>query len=213
MNIMLVEDDYVLNKVIIKCLNKNDNIVDSFLNGLDAFNNLNNQYDLFIIDIDVPDVNGIELLQKIKDSYTNAYTIMISATIDIEMIEKAYKIGCDDYIKKPFNTKELELKLELLDKKIDTNYKLAKDCFYNSKLSQIIYEYTVIDLTKKESNLLYLLLNNKGRIISSEIIDDVLWETSTSTNQVRQLVSRVNKKLPFQIIINKPGLGYTIECE
>lgn len=211
MKIMLVEDDYVLNKVITKCLSKNDNKVNSFLNGLDAYNNLNNQYDLFIIDIDVPEINGIELLEKIKDSYPNTYTIMISATIDIDMIEKAYKIGCNDYIKKPFDIKEIELKLELLNKKIDTFYDLGKGCGYDSKLSQVTFEDNTIALTKKESKLLYLLLKNKGKIVSSETIDDVVWGTSISSNQVRQLVSRLNKKLPFQIINNKPGIGYIVE--
>lgn len=210
MKIMLVEDDYVLNKVITKCLNKDNNIVDSFLNGLDAYNSLNNEYDLFIIDIDVPDVNGLELLQKIKDTFTNTYTIMISATIDIDMIEKAYKIGCDDYIKKPFDIKEIELKLQLISKKNHSNHKILDNVYFNNDTSEIIWENNNIKLTNKESKLIYLLLSNRGKIISSDMIKDVIWEYEEVTNQVRQLVSRVNKKLPNQIISNKPGLGYVI---
>jgi len=155
---MLIEDDYVLNKVITLYLSKKGYRVDSFLNGLDAYDNLHNTYDIFIVDIDVPEMNGIELLQKIKEKFSNTYVLMISATIDIEIIEKAYNLGCNDYIKKPFSTKEIELKLNLLKEKINTKYQLTKNSFYDLNKSQIILENETIKLTKKESDLLYLLL-------------------------------------------------------
>lgn len=211
MNIMLVEDDYSLNKAMTLFFKSKGKKIDSFLNGLDAYNSLNNGYDIFIVDIDIPDLNGIELLKEIKKNFLNSYVIIISATVDIDIVEKAYNLGCDDYLKKPFNTKELELKLNLLEKKTLNKYVLANDLIYDTDKSQIISANESIKLTTKESKLLFLLLNNRGRIIPSETILDVVWEFDSVKNQVRQLVSRVNKKLPIPLIINKPGQGYIIE--
>lgn len=211
MKIMLIEDDYVLNKGITLYFSKKGYRVDSFLNGLDAYDNLLNTYDIFIVDIDVPEMNGIELLQKIKETFSNAYILMISATIDIEMIEKAYNLGCNDYIKKPFSTKEIELKLNLLKEKINTKYQFTKNSFYDLNKSQIILENETIKLTKKESDLLYLLLNNKGNIVTLEQIIDTVWNGDGLTSHIRKLVSRLNKKLPASIITNRTGIGYIIE--
>ena len=209
MKIMLVEDDYLLNKAI-KNYFKHMNI-DSFLDGESAYQNISNNYDIFIIDIDVPEINGIELLIKIRELYKTAYIIMISATIEIGIIEKAYSLGCNDYMKKPFEIKELELKLNLIENKISNKYKILDDLFYNSNKSQLFYKEEIINLTAKETKLLYLLINNKGKIVTSEMILNYIWEDITATDQTRQLVSRLKKKIPIDFIQNRQGQGYIIE--
>lgn len=209
MNIMLLEDDYLLNKAI-KSYFKTYNM-DSFLDGCDALDAINSKYDIYLIDIDVPSVNGIEILKEIKSRFPLAYVIMVSATIEIDTIEVAYKLGCNDYIKKPFEIKELELKIDLISNKLNAPTKIEDNIEFDLKNSIIIKDEKKINLTPNETKLLSLLLNKRGEIVTSENILFEIWDYENSTNQIRQLVGRLAKKLPENIIKNRRGQGYIIE--
>ena len=209
MKIMLLEDDYLLNKAI-KLYFKSYEL-DSFLDGSDAYDAINSKYDVYLIDIDVPNINGIDILKEIKSRFPLAHVIMISATIEIDTIEMAYKLGCDDYIKKPFEIKELELKIDLISNKLNKPTKIENNLEFDSKNSIIINDGEKINLTLKETKLLNLLLNKRGEIVSNEYILYEIWDYENSNNQIRQLVGRLNKKLPENIIKNRKGLGYIVE--
>ncbi|MCT7556362.1 response regulator transcription factor [Aliarcobacter butzleri] len=105
--IFLLEDDYCLNDTIKDMLNKNGFSVDAFYDGEKAFENILGEYVLYILDINVPNIDGIIILEKIKSVNSNAKVIIISANIDIDKITEAYEKDCDDYIKKPFDLQEL----------------------------------------------------------------------------------------------------------
>jgi DNA-binding response OmpR family regulator len=109
--IFLLEDDYLLNKAITQYLTSKGFTVSSFYNGSEALNAIMDDFALMILDIDVADMNGVSVLQEIRKLYPAKPIIMISATIDIDMISKAYEKGCNDYLKKPFDIRELELKI------------------------------------------------------------------------------------------------------
>ncbi|KAB7887347.1 MAG: DNA-binding response regulator [Arcobacter sp.] len=210
MKIMLIEDDYLLSRAIESYLNKYD--ISSFLDGRSALNSLDNMYDVFIIDIDIPEINGIELLTEIKYRYKDSYTIMISATTEIDTIEEAYTIGCNDYMKKPFNVKELKLKLENLNKKFSNEISLSTDLKLIKNLSKLVYkENKNIDLTLNELNLLNLLIKNRGKIVNYQTIINSIWEYENESNQVRQLVNRLKRKMPEDIIKNRRNQGYIIK--
>ncbi|WP_226898698.1 response regulator transcription factor [Poseidonibacter ostreae] len=207
---MLIEDDYLLSRAIESYLNKYD--ISSFLDGRSALNSLDNMYDVFIIDIDIPEINGIELLTEIKYRYKDSYTIMISATTEIDTIEEAYTIGCNDYMKKPFNVKELKLKLENLNKKFSNEISLSTDLKLIKNLSKLVYkENKNIDLTLNELNLLNLLIKNRGKIVNYQTIINSIWEYENESNQVRQLVNRLKRKMPEDIIKNRRNQGYIIK--
>lgn len=207
---MLIEDDYLLSRAIESYLNKYD--ISSFLDGRSALNSLDNMYDVFIIDIDIPEINGIELLTEIKYRYKDSYTIMISATTEIDTIEEAYTIGCNDYMKKPFNVKELKLKLENLNKKFSNEISLSTDLKLIKNLSKLVYkENKNIDLTLNELNLLNLLIKNRGKIVNYQTIINSIWEYENESNQVRQLVNRLKRKMPEDIIKNRRNQGYLIK--
>ncbi|KAB7890808.1 response regulator [Poseidonibacter ostreae] len=210
MKIMLIEDDYLLSRAIESYLNKYD--ISSFLDGRSTLNSLDNMYDVFIIDIDIPEINGIELLTEIKYRYKDSYTIMISATTEIDTIEEAYTIGCNDYMKKPFNVKELKLKLENLNKKFSNEISLSTDLKLIKNLSKLVYkENKNIDLTLNELNLLNLLIKNRGKIVNYQTIINSIWEYENESNQVRQLVNRLKRKMPEDIIKNRRNQGYIIK--
>ena len=112
MKIFLLEDDYSLNEAIKEILELEKHTVDNFYDGEIAFDNiLNNNYDLYILDINVPNIDGLEVLEKIKSISLILNVIIISANINIDLIKKAYLLGCDDYLKKPFDLEELALKI------------------------------------------------------------------------------------------------------
>lgn len=209
MKLMLVEDDYLLNKAIKNYLKEYN--VHSFLDGDEALKNIDKLYDVFIIDIDIPGINGIELLTEIKQKHKESYIIMISATIEIDTIEDAYNLGCDDYMKKPFDIKELKLKLDNIKNRFD-EITLCNNLIYSKKSSKIIYKNdTHIDLTLNELKLLDLLIKNRGKLVNYETIEYTIWDFENESNQIRQLVNRLKKKIPIELIKNRRGQGYLIE--
>ena len=111
MKIFLLEDDYSLNESIKEMLETENFIVDSFYEGDVAYENIIGDYELYIFDINVPNIDGLYLLEHIKNINPNSKVIMISANINIDQIKEAYLKGCDDYIKKPFDIVELLLKI------------------------------------------------------------------------------------------------------
>ena len=110
--IFLLEDDFSLNETIKEMLEESGFIVDTFYNGQKAFDNILADYTLYILDINVPNINGISILEKLKTINPNAKVLIISANINIDQIIEAYNKGCDDYLKKPFDIQELKLKIE-----------------------------------------------------------------------------------------------------
>jgi len=208
MKIMLIEDEYLLNKAIRTYLNSKGFRIESFLDGLEAVDAISNGYDLFIIDIDIPHITGIEILEQIRKLYLDIPVIIISATVDMSMITQAYAKGCNDYLKKPFDIKELELKIRAFTRNISNVIDLGKDIFYDKESSLLRYKDEFITLTSHEQKFILLLTENRGRTVTHEYIESSIWGSDTS--HLRQLVSRLRKKLPFDIIKNRIGEGYII---
>ena len=211
MKLMLVEDEYLLNKAIKSYLVSKGFRVEAFTDGLEALASINNAYDVFILDIDIPQLSGIELLEKIRQIFSTTPVIIISATIDMDMITKAYTKGCNDYLKKPFDIKELELKIKALTRSYE-NEVIIKDSLVYYKDKQLLsFEQKTIPLTVNEQMLLNVLLQNRGAVVSHEVLESAIWDLSSEKTYLRQLVTRVRKKLPFDIIENRVGEGYVIK--
>ena len=114
MKILLLEDNQRLNATIVKRLQMKGYEIDSFADGNDAYEAVDNGYGCFILDINVPSLDGIELLKRIREYYPQTPVIIISSTVELEVIKDSYSYGCNDYIKKPFFIDELEIKIEKL---------------------------------------------------------------------------------------------------
>ena len=199
MKILLLEDDIALNKSIYDALVYSGYSVDTFFDGNDVIDNLSSIYDLYIMDINVPNISGLELLNLIHNQNNQSKIIMISANTDINIIENAYNLGCIDYLKKPFHLEELRIKIDML--------------FSNS--NSLLEELTLkpdSNLSKKEKRFLTLLLNNKNSVTTYQMIDEFVYEDKTMTNDgIRALVKRLRGKLEDDIIKNLPEEGYTIK--
>lgn len=208
--IFLLEDDYSLNETIKLMLDKIGFTVDSFYNGEKAFDNIIDEYALYILDINVPNIDGLTILEKIKSVNPNAKVIIISANIDIDKITEAYEKDCDDYIKKPFDLQEFRLKI----RKITNKFEIEKIdnlsfCMREKVLSD---GDTEILLTKLEKKLLFLLLNNRGKQISHNQIEEFLYDGVAKTSvAIRTLIKRLRQKLPEDTILNILDEGYYIK--
>lgn len=210
MKIFLLEDDYSLNEAIKEIVELESYIVDCFYDGEIAFNSISNDYDLYILDINVPNINGLEILEKIKKMNFNSRIMIISANLNISLIKKAYVLGCDDYLKKPFDLEEIILKINRYANK-PKNINLTEDIYFNISDKVLYYKNKKIELTKNERNLLYLLIKNIGKTISYLQIEDFVYDgESKSSDAIRSLVKRVRKKLPEDLILNSLDEGYYI---
>lgn len=199
MNIILLEDDIALNKAIKKVLELDHHTVDTYTDGRDLMESLDQRHDLYILDINVPHVTGLELLDMILLQNDQAKVIMISSNTDIQSLQKAYDIGCVDYLKKPFHIAEIRAKINRL--------KISREHLF----SDIKLKIEAETLTKKEKRLLTLLLDNITLVVSYNMIDNYVYENKhMSMDALRALVRRLRFKLEDDIIKNIIDEGYSI---
>lgn len=214
MNILLLEDETTLNKHICKYLEIKGHNVDSFEDGLELLDNTNlYDYDFFIFDINVPNIDGFEILNFVRDKNIDVPTIIISARISIEDIKKAYSLGCSDYLKKPFELAELELRIDSILKQFHfvNIIEFENNYSYDLNTKQIYKNKEAIILSKKQNEILYILIKNKGRVISFSTISDYIYEDEMKDfHTISSHVRDIRKKLEIDLIKNVRGVGYTI---
>jgi len=116
MKLLLLEDNKKLNETITKRLKLKGYKVESFIDGAQAYEAIADGFSCFILDINVPNIDGIKILKKIREFYTEVPVIIISASVELDVIKQSYDFGCNDYLKKPFFIDELEIKVQKLCK-------------------------------------------------------------------------------------------------
>lgn len=213
MKIFLVEDNKELNGFMTETLSNIGYDVTSCADGANAFKRVEEIFDLYIIDINLPNINGLELVKKIKSLKSGSKIFIISGDDNIDTILRAYDLGCDDYIKKPFDLREIVAKINITFKdKLNNQIKLTNDCYYDLDNRLVYHKENEIKLTKKESDLLNILVKNIGKIVKREDIELAVWGKNFENSHVRQLVSKLKKALPCgdEIIENHSSLGYKI---
>jgi len=209
MKIALIEDEKDLNFAITSLLEIENYSIDSFNSIKEFFKNLNNNYDIVIADISLPDGNFLEELNKHPDIKENSKFIIISGHTQIENIKKAFKLGAIDFVKKPFEIEELILRIERFSKK-DDFIKIDENLLFYPNEYLLKHNNEIINLTAKESKLLELLLDKKT-FVKFEEIENYVWNEPIMPNTLAATVKRLRKKLPLHLsIISKRNLGYKI---
>ena len=212
MKILLLEDNERLANLVIEALEEKKYHLDWFQNGKEAMDAVDNGYDCFILDINVPGMDGISLLKEIRAMDESTPAIVISANVELETIQEAYCKGCDEYLKKPFYMYELEMKIEKLCKPKVIVIRLPEGFTYNvafEKLQDASGEE--VKLAKKEILLLDLFAKNLDKNITFERIEQYVWGGElTTTENIRALIKRLRKKLPEETIENQGGIGYRL---
>lgn len=209
MKLLLLEDNKKLNTTIVKRLQLKGFKIDSFNDGKNAYDAITNNYDCFILDINVPNIDGIKILKKIREYYDKIPIIIISASVELDLIKQSYDFGCNDYIKKPFFIDELEIKIDQLCTIQNTQIQYDVNSYFDSEASTIEFDNKKVKLTKKERLLLNLLLSKPNQIISYEQIEYSVWEgSSVSHESIRSLVRRLRKALVYEYIQTIIDGGY-----
>lgn len=215
MKILILEDNERLANLIVEALEQKKYHVDLFNDGKKALEAIDNGYDCFILDINVPGIDGLSLLKEIRSMDNATPAIVISANVELETIQEAYCKGCDEYLKKPFYMYELETKIEKLCKPKISLLRLFQGFSYSIEQEKLTDEKgEKIKLAKKEILLLNLFAKNLDKNISFERIEQYVWGGElTTTENIRALVKRLRKKLPDETIENQGGIGYRLNYE
>ena len=216
MKILLLEDEQMLSEAITEYLVSSGHQVTTFYDGSDALNALTKEmFDLLILDINVPGIDGLELLEQLHTLKIRPPAIYISALVDIEGISRAYDLGCYDYLKKPFHLKELSLRIDKVMQSctIPQNHvRLSKSYAYDASTSTLMCDNVTHPLTKRQLQIIDLLARNRGRVVDFDQFRNYVWDEEYVDNAtIRAEVSRLKKSLKEDFIQNIRALGYMID--
>jgi DNA-binding response OmpR family regulator len=222
-NILLVEDDKRISEFIVKGLEEKGMHVQLASSGDEARKLvLNGDWDLILMDIMLPDIDGIQLTKMIRFKKDYTPILMLSALSDTTDKIDALDGGADDYLTKPFHFSELLSRINALTRRTKFNYE-NKNKSYNCRDVQLDPEKHVvtqagkiIDLSPKEYKLLLYLLENKGRVISRTQILEQVWgiQYDTNTNVVDVYISYIRNKIDEtqgKLIHTIKGTGYMLQ--
>jgi len=215
MTIVVVEDNDALNFAISLLLKKNGYKVLSFANADALIEEIDvDDVDLFILDINLPGIDGFELMQEIKITFPKSDYVFISSYIDLEHITKAYSLGCEDYLKKPFEIEELLLRVKKIEVRRYHSGPVTLDSeglyTYDLDTMTLYHQNEVVLLTNKERQLLYHLLKKRGTVVTFDTLRDEIWEKDVANNTIVAVVRRLRKKLQGEVIQTIREIGYII---
>ena len=202
MKLLLVEDNTQLNKALSTLLKRNSYVVDSAFDGEEALLFIEKYtYDVIILDIMIPRLNGLEVVKRMRGAHNNTPVIMLTAKSTVDDKIKGLDYGADDYLTKPFNSDELLARIRALGRrKGEINDKKALnygDFTLNLDNLTLSKDNESVTLTNKEVQILSLLINSKDKVISLDDITNKAWDIeaySTSEN-VWVFISYLRKKL------------------
>jgi DNA-binding response OmpR family regulator len=216
MHILLVEDDNdIASNLVILLKNNNFDVVVSNCVS-DAIDCLDKSYDLVILDLTLPDGNGFDLYEDyIKDR--NIATIFLTAKDDEESIVRGLDIGAEDYITKPFSSKELIARINKILARSKKNNKIkVKNIELDLDKMCVLKDNEEIVLTSLEFKILTLLFTNLNKVITRDVIIDNVWNwtgNDINDNTVTVYLKRIREKLDTDIIKTIKGTGYRIDEE
>jgi len=215
MKILYLEDDKNLSQTVEELLLKEGYSVSVAYNAHEVLDLVYNEhYDLFLFDVNLPDMNGFELLQSLRDTGIETATIFTTSLESMENISKAYSVGADDYLKKPFFIDELLLRIKAVLKRefhsTNSLVTLSKDIHFNLNSNEIIHKNSVIALNPKETSLLKLLLKHTNECVSFELIYQTLWAFNEeySETSLRTYIKNLRHYISKENIISIKKVGY-----
>ncbi|ONI38907.1 DNA-binding response regulator [Candidatus Epulonipiscium fishelsonii] len=214
--VYLVEDEQVLSTLLVKYLQHEGYIVTAFVDGLSALKSIPDSPDIWLLDINLPDISGYDLIKKIKEFNSKIPVIFMSARNEELDRVIGLELGSEDYIAKPFLPRELVLRTKnLLERVYGKEEKLEDIIQLNSYQVQlkervIRLDDVIIQLTTKEFELVVYFINNKNCVVTREQILNAVWgqDYFGSDRVVDDTVRRIRKKLPDASLETIYGYGY-----
>ena len=214
--ILLLEDDANLNDTVTEFLEEQGYEVISVFDGFEAQEKLyESKYDLLLLDVNTPLMNGFEVLQEARANGIVAPAIYMTSLDGIDDLEKGFASGCDDYIRKPFVLKELHIRIDTLLKRAffhqeKSLVEIAPHIAYDIKNAELLIHGTCVSLGGKEAKLLKLFLKNEGEVLSHERINSQVWdfdETPSDTG-LRTYIKNLRKRIGKDCIVSIKKQGY-----
>ena len=205
--LLLLEDDPNLSKSLIKYLKLNGYEVDWAKNGEEAMDfSYKNSYDLYLFDINVPLLNGVDLLTELRNAEDFTPTIIISAMVDIESVTKGFIAGADDYVKKPFDPEELLIRIKAKTASLKKSLTF-RDFEIDLQSNKIKYKKEPIYLGFVQKNLLIALIQNYPNPVTK---DELLLLLDKPTDlALRVNIAKLKKHFDIKIQSIR-GVGYKI---
>lgn len=216
MRILLVEDDLPLAKALQQSLQREGFVVNHIDQGKLALSALSTpDQDMVILDLGLPDMDGLEVLKEIRDKNVDLPIIILTARDSLESKVQGLDHGADDYIAKPFEIQELLARLRVIERRLGTASsalisigKVSLD----TSAHKVFVDNSEVSFSKKEFMVLKALIENAGRILSREQIESKLyhWGEEVLSNAVEVHIHKLRKNLPEKFIQNVRGVGYII---
>lgn len=214
MKVLLLEDDLILNEIIEEFLQEQGFIVDLAYDGEMASSlAYENLYDLLILDVNVPKLNGFDFLKELRKSSITTPAIFITSLNSMDDMQKGFDSGCDDYIKKPFELKELELRIGNLKRRFNLDrevLQIDKDLSLDIKNLELNNDGIKHKISNKEEKILSYFVKNSERIISMDELISNIWslEEYPSSSTIRTYIKNIRKMIGDEYIENIKGVGY-----
>lgn len=214
--ILLIEDEVDILNNLKDILEQNNYQVLSAKSLKESKEYLEKNLDLIILDVTLPDGDGFEFY-KMNIKQREIPTIFLTAKDLEDDIVKGLSLGAEDYITKPFLTKELLIRIKkIIDRHNKTNIIKIKEFTFDTLNLRVFKNNTEIRLTSLETRLLFLLINNLNKTITREILLEYIWEwtgNDVNDNTLTVYFKRIRDKLDSSIIITYKGIGYRINEE
>ena len=216
MKILLLEDEYSLRISVKEFLEYINYEVDDYADGVEAYEAIySKSYDLLLLDVNVPSMNGFELLQAIRKDGYKTPAIFLTSMQDMQNLQEGYKKGCCDYIRKPFDLYELELRIKQAFRSFYLDdceqVELGNDIVYDMTKGKLICNSEEIVLRKAEKDILEVLIKHKNSVVSMQMFQDEIWGEYVEPATIRVHINNLRQKLPETLVQNRRGLGYRIE--
>ena len=218
MRILLLEDEIDYKETIHEFLESLEYDVESFENGDDALDAIHfKSYQLLLLDIRVPGTNGYNIVKTIRETGNQTPVIFITSLTDIDNLSIGYELGCNDYIRKPFASKELKYRIEQVLKLFyfhsnKNEINLGEGYCYDTASRQLMYRDELVIFTPKEQKVWDYLLTHMGQHIPIQQLWEDVWECKMVTEaDIRMCIKKIRDKTSRKLIINQRGLGYKID--
>lgn len=198
-------------------LSTKDHEVACARNGKDALEkSYSDRFDIYIFDINLPDISGIECLKLLRESDDKTPAVFLTSSTDQEVVRKGFLNGADDYIKKPFDADELSLRIDAILSRTGVSEKyitIDNNFTINPRKKLLLKDGEEFPINQKDFELLYLLVENRGLVVTKQMITNRLWSASQSANEgaVRVYVNNLKKLFGKNSITNIRGIGYRFE--
>ena len=214
--ILLLEDDLTLSETVVEFLEDNGYEVIPAYDGEVASELIYEQvFDLFLLDVNVPLLNGFELLKQKRDEGVQTPAIYITSLNSIDSLETGYNSGCDDYIRKPFVLKELLFRVETIVKRsffheTSPRIDMGEGIEYDAESNLLYVQGEQVQLNSKEAALLKLFLQHMNETVIHEVIYETLWsyEETPSENALRTYIKNLRKIIGKEKIVSIKKHGY-----